>query len=215
MDYPDNSYASRERRVAEDNPEKSEPLVKGKVIRGKKSIGSRIAEVFSGEDARSVVNSVIWDTLVPTIRDAMTEAIVQSIERMFRGESRPPSRRPGYRPSDDYRRHNYRQYTPPSRDERTRPPAGRRPRGGSNLSYRNILLESRADADNVMHAMEDKLSRFGSVSVAELYRILDVDETEIDYTDEENGWFSARGWDVRWEQDGYRLVFSRTEPLRD
>lgn len=224
-EFPDNSYeARRAKKVASAagiqpaTPEREEPLkLRGKVVRKKRPIKARFAEVFTGEDIRSVGSSLWFDTIVPAIQDAIEDALRDGISRVIRGNSEPRGRDrrdSGYRPNEPYtRRHNYQQYSS-RRDERTRPPAGRRSRKDA-LDYRDIILDNRADADDILYRLEDKISRFGNVAIADLYNILEADEDDIDYTDHERGWYSARGFRVESSRDGFRLVFPRPEHLNN
>jgi hypothetical protein len=227
-EFPDNSYEARRAKkvsqAADMQPsisgkaEDIEPSkLRGKVVRKKKTIGDRFRQVFTGEDIRSVGSSLWYDTIVPALQDAVEDALRDGISRVIRGGSADDSRRDrrgGYRPNSPYTsRHNYQQYSSPRRDERTRPPAGRRSRSRDALDYREIVFSDRADADDILFRMEEKISRVGSVSIAQLYHFLDADEDDIDYTDEERGWFSARGFNVAKDRNGYRLVFPRPEHL--
>lgn len=223
-EFPDNSYeARRAKKVAAatgiqpSTPE--EPLkLRGKVVRKKRPIRARFAEVFTGEDLRSVGNSLWYDTIVPAVQDAIKDALWEGITRVIGGgsEGRGRDRRDsGYRPNEPYtRRHNYQQHYSQRRDERTRPPAGRRSRKDA-LDYRDIILDNRADADDILYRMEDKISRFGNVAIADLYNIMDADEDDIDYTDHERGWYSARGFRVQSTRDGFLLVFPQPEHLKN
>jgi hypothetical protein len=220
-EFPDNSYqARRAKKVGEildmNKQEKTEPIkLRGKVGTKKKPIWNRFLDTFTGEDARSVVHSIIWDDIAPALRDMFVDSLLSGVERTLRGESgRPKDRRyGGYRPGSPYTsRHNYGQYSQqPRREERTRPPAGRARAG---LDYRDITLDNRDDADDIIYALEDKISRFGNAAIADLYKLLEADEDDIEYTDHERGWYSARGFRADKNRDGsYTLVFPRPERL--
>lgn len=222
-EYPDNSFKAKRQQQAPsietDKADKIEPVVQGRVMRKKRSIGGRIAEVFTGEDARSVVRNMWTEQLLPGVRDIAFNAAQEFMFRAFFGDSRPSSNyRSSFRSGGGFTpgRTNYQQYSPTSsrRDPSTRPPAGRRS-GRGPQGYKDIVLGTRAEAEGVLNAMEGRIHRNRSVSIGELYQLLGIPESEYDWTDSVWGWWSARGFDVEIDRDGYRLVFPHPESLED
>ena len=97
-DYPSNSHKKKTPPKAIEEAKKVERVVEGEVIRRKKPLGKRFAELFIGGDAKSVGSYVMFEVLLPAVKDTLADAMSQGVERMLFGEARSTSRRTGRRP---------------------------------------------------------------------------------------------------------------------
>ena len=91
--YKPNSHKSKKAAVEGEKTDRPEitQVVKGASER-KKPLGKRIAETFTGDDARSVLDYVVLDLIVPTGKALFLDALSQGGERLlFGGGSRPRS----------------------------------------------------------------------------------------------------------------------------
>lgn len=205
-DFPGNTH-KREVVVQEPKEEtrKVSRITKGAATKNKKTLGKRFAEVFIGGDAKSVFEYIFVDVLVPALKDALVEAATQGIERTLFGDSRSGSRRPTYRSSSSSYT-SYNQYSRPQpKREDPRPTPSRR----SN-SYEDLVLPSRSDAENVLEAIYELLSKYGSATVSDLYELTGITPNFID---EKWGWYVLDGSRVRRVANGYLLDLPRPEPL--
>lgn len=218
-DFPPNSHKMKkslrdEPEEIEAAPEKKvEKVVEGKVIRRKKPLGKRFKEVFIGGDAQSVGQYVFFDILIPAAKDLAVDMASQGAERLFFGEdnyrrsSRSRNRHSATRIYHDYQRYS-------SRDPRDRPPS---PRESGRYSRRHldtddIILATRAEAEEVIDRMYDLLNRYEVVAVAELYEL--IGESGGPYTNSNWGWTDLRGTGIRRVREGYLLDLPRPEPLK-
>lgn len=210
--FPSNSNESKPTEP-EKEPKKFEKVVEGNVIRRKKTLTARFLDTFFGDDSRNAAQYVMSDVLIPAVRETIADAISQGVERMIFGEVRSTSRRTGRRPGDSGPYVSYNRYSSPSstrpRSHRDEPRTMSRRERGSH-DFGNIILATRAEAEEVIHRLVIALEQYESVSVADLYELLGMDS---DYTDDNWGWTDLRRADVRRVPDGYRLVLPRTEPL--
>jgi len=73
---------------------KSSPIVDKPPRKMKKSRWGRFLEVFvGGEDAESLGDYIMFDVLVPTIKNTITEIVTNGVEMILFGDERPSSRR--------------------------------------------------------------------------------------------------------------------------
>jgi hypothetical protein len=202
-EFPPNSVRAKLESSEPDTPEdkKVEPVVKGEVVRRKKPLSKRFHETFLGGDARGTAQYVVFSVLIPAAKDMLVEAGAQGIERLVYGESkrRPSRSAPGHIA--------YNRMTPSDRP----PPAQMSRRARSRFDFDEIILQSRGEAEEVLDRMFDLLSRYDSVSVADLYELTGVQSA---HTDQKWGWTDLRGSSVhRTRSGGFLLDLPEPNPL--
>ena len=195
-EYKSNSHRSKETERAEREVKKVERVVNGKVKSKKKN---KFADTFISEDAASVKEYIIFDVLIPAAKNAISDMVTTGIQMMLYGEVRGTSKTKGSKVSyskyyDDRRDRDY--------DRRSRTRAG--------YDYDEIVLESRAEAEEVLNSMDELLERYGLVSVADLYDLVGITGN---YTDNKYGWTNLRHASVQRLRDGYLLKLPRAIPL--
>lgn len=195
-EYKSNSHRSKETERAEREVKKVERVVNGKVKSKKKN---KFADTFISEDAASVKEYIIFDVLIPAAKNAISDMVTTGIQMMLYGEVRGTSKTKGSKVSyskyyDDRRDRDY--------DRRSRTRAG--------YDYDEIILESRAEAEEVLNSMDELLERYGLVSVADLYDLVGITGN---YTDNKYGWTNLRHASVQRLRDGYLLKLPRAIPL--
>lgn len=208
-DFPPNSMSSKEEpepeKVKEVKQVTSEPAK-----RRKKSLGSKFKGMFISGDARSAGNYVMFDVLLPAAKDMIVESGQQMIEKVIFGETRrrrggaPPQATPGY--------HNYNQYSmrQQSQQQQTRPNVSRTAR--AHHDFDEIVLPTRAEAEEVLERLFDIVSRYEQASVADLYVLVGI---QGEHTDYKWGWSNIRGSTVsKLRGGGYVLDLPEPEPLR-
>lgn len=160
------------------------PIVSGTTR--KRPIGSKIAEAFTGDDARSVGVYVFYDVAIPAIKELIVKSGQEALSRLFFGTSRLPS---------TTTRQGFVNYQALSAQRQTSP-TGRAgeadgPRSLSNTSralmnYDEIVLSTRADAEQVLMALRDRIERFDVTTLSDLLEMIGVSP---DFTDHKFGWF--------------------------
>lgn len=192
-EYKSNSHRSKE---IEREEKKVERVVKGQVKSKKKN---KFADTFISEDAASVKEYIIFDVLIPAAKNAISDMVTTGIQMMLYGEVRGGSKSKGSKVS-------YSKYY----DDRRERDYDRRSRTRSGYDYDEIILESRAEAEEVLNSMDDLLERYGLVSVADLYDLVGITGN---YTDNKYGWTNLRHASVQRLRDGYLLKLPRAIPL--
>jgi hypothetical protein len=204
QEFPPNSARSK---VEPETPEdkKVESVVKGEVIRRKKPLGKRFHETFFGGDARGTATFVVGSVLIPAAKDMLVDAGAQFIERLVYGETRRRTIQRGPNPMGTI---SYNRMSQPS--DRP-PPATLSRRARARHEFDEIVLSTRAEAEEVLDRMFDLLSRYDSVSVADLYELTGI---RSEHTDHKWGWTDLRGTGVaRTRSGGYLLDLPEPSPL--
>ncbi len=209
--FPANSHKSKAPVPKKEEKPKLEKVVAGEVLRRKKPLGKRIAETFGATDMKSVGGFVLIDVLVPAAKDMVADAISQGIERMLFGEARSLSRRP----NKQYHNSGYVSYNrySPSSANRESPPfrgSGISRRSRATHNFDEIILETRAEAEEVIERLFDLIERYQSATVADLYELVGIQGS---YTDDKWGWIDIRGAGITRIRNGYLLDLPRPEPL--
>lgn len=189
---------------------KIEKVVTSEVVRRKKSFGTKLREMFVGADADTVKEYVVQDVLVPALKDMISDASSGALDRILYGDSSRYNRR---RRNDFDRPHGHVAYNRmgPS-DRRGRSDEHRRnsPRRKSSNVIDEVILATRAEAQEVLDRMYDLLQRYEAVSVSDLNELLGLSGQ---YTDDKWGWLDLRGSDIRRLREGYLLTLPDPEPL--
>ena len=212
-DFPGNSYNAQSSKSAkasakDSNPEpekKTEKVISGEVIRRKKGPFSKFKETFTGEDASSVGTYLVFEVFVPAIKNTVSDAVSQGIERLLFGDSRGRSSNSGSR-STSYTPYN-RMYRGRESDQR---PRSISPRGRSNHSFDEIILDSRGEAEEVLDKLSDLVREFGVATVSDLYDLVGISR---EHTDDKWGWTNLRSASVRRVREGCLLDLPPTEPV--
>lgn len=197
-EYVSNSLKSKEQ---EKTPEKrvEKPVVQVPAKTRKKGELRKFSDVFISEDASNVKSYILQDVLLPTIKDTISNIIKSSVDMILFGESRGNSNKnnsykPSYRSYYDDRNDSYYR-----RDTHT------------PYSFDDVLLDSRADAEEVLNGLIDIIEKYGVVSVADLYDLVGIVGV---YTDNKYGWTDLRTAHVERDRSGaYYIKLPRALPL--
>lgn len=196
-EFPSNSFSSKEKDM-EKKEKKVERIVKTKVVKRKKSLGERFAEVFLGDSSANVGSYIIYDVLIPAAKDTLSDIVTGGIEMLLYGDRGGSSTHRRVR--DRGRSYvSYRSYYD-EKDSRRDSMSERSSRRKQNLD--DILLESRSEAEAVLENMIDIVREFDAVTVADLYQMVGI---HTDYTDNKWGWDNLSASYVERTRGGYRL----------
>ena len=186
QDFPANSAKARDRIEGaphNERPKKVEQVTSAQADRRPRGLGRRFKETFVGGSARGAIDYMILEVVIPAVQDTMIDAFQGGVERLIRGESRP--RRGGTSSYSgghvDYRGMSMNRPPPSrtiSRQSRTRHDFG------------EIVIQNRQEAEEVIDRMFDILSRYGTVTVADLYELTGI---QSGHTDTKWGWTALRG----------------------
>ncbi|WNM72439.1 hypothetical protein SEA_MOSSY_60 [Gordonia phage Mossy] len=219
--YPSNSRNVQPtkmaaKKVASEQAEKKtdkkiEQITVNSVVRRKKPLSKRFTESFVGGDAQSVGAYIVADVLLPAAKDMIADAVSQGIEKMLFGEARGPRARPaGNRGTGGATTHvSYNRYSGNSNQRSTQSAMSYRARETHNFD--EIILSTRAEAEEVLDNLFSLVSDYDVATVADLYGM--VGQT-AQYTDEKWGWSDIRGTSVTRVKGGYLLDLPRPEFIK-
>lgn len=209
------NYQSMRKGPQKDTPPKGperpgmDKLEVGATVR-KKPLGKRIAETMTGDDARTVGDYVLFDVVIPAVKNLFFDAASQGLERTLFGTVR----RQGSGPSNISKYHA---------KPNTRSPLGRafEPDGPTrtmsqtaraNHDFDGIVLEDAIEADRVLEALKAYIEQYNIASVSDLYDAVGVTGS---FQDEKWGWFpdDVRHFGKQRVRNGYLLNLPRPSSI--
>lgn len=192
--YPGNSDRAKEKKEIV-------PVAKARVKR--ESTARKVVGEIIREDARSVGETVLWDVIIPTVKNLISDTVIRGIESMLYGDSRPRSR------------NNYSDYSGYSRPKGSRDrPVERRERRSARQAEpeRNeIIFDTRSDANDVIDRMSDIIDQYGQASLADLNALIGASSNFID---DNWGWTDMGSFNVRQVRDGFMLTHDEPQSLK-
>ena len=178
-DYKPNSHLSKmEQSNPTDDKKKIEKVVSGTVKVKKKSEIHKIKDIFVSEDAGNIKSYILNDVLIPTIKQTISDIVKNVIDMTLFGGNGSKGRN-SIASTVSYR--NYYDRGNSIQRGTTRTTTG--------YNYDDITIDSRGEAEEVLTRMDELISCYGVVSVADLYDLIGVTGS---YTDNKYGWTNIR-----------------------
>ena len=196
-DYKANSRKLREKQNENQSNKKIEKVVSGTVTTKKKTGVSKFADVFMPEDINNVKSYILQDVLIPAAKKAISDVI----DMLLYGESGRNKK------TSTASKISYRSYFDSSSNRRD--PSSARIRNG--FEYDELLFDTRGDAEAVLDGLDEALSKYGVVSVGDLYDLADVSTNN--YMVNEYGWSDIRCAAVVRVKDKYMLKLPKAKPI--
>lgn len=196
-DYPGNSRREKE-EVSDDRP-RMKKVIEGAAVERKKPLSRRVAETFTGDDARTVGDYILFDIVIPAAKSMMSDAVSQGVERMLFGTSSSYRGRSsssysyGNRSQGSAYTSRYRPDRRPQEEPRERRREERRPK--NDFLGGEIILETRTDAEVLLDNMREAIGLYQSVSVADVDDFLGI--TDDDWMRRQWGWVTIDNASVR------------------
>lgn len=212
---PGNSHSGASSSKNEPDKKRVERVVHGEVTTRKPSFGRRLRESFFPGHAETVGEYVLWDVLVPSIKDVVADMGISFMERMLFGDSRSSGRRPSQRGGGT--QVSYQSMSGPAAARRgIRPDPRDEPRtmsarGGPSFDLEEIVFGSRIDAESALIALEDAIGVYRAATVADLYDIVGLTGP---YTAQDWGWANLDGVVPRRAGGGWVLDLPRVDRLK-
>jgi hypothetical protein len=203
-DFPPNSETSKKGSPSD---KKITPIVTTGATKRKKSLRRQFSETFVAGDAKTAIRYVLFDVLLPAAKDMIVEAGSQGIEKLIfgdsrrRGSTRPQAGPTGYVSYNRYSMGGSRSSGPERAMSRT---------ARSRHNFDEIIMDNRAEAEEVIDRLFDVVNRYDSASVADLYELVGLSST---HTDHKWGWEDLTGAGVSRIRGGYLLDLPEPEPL--
>jgi len=199
-EYKPNSHKYKEDQNRSSPEKKVEKVIAGTVKSKKKSEIRKFTDVFISEDIDNVKSYILLDVLIPAIKKAISDIVTNGIDMILYGETGK------IKSNSTASKVSYRSYY----DGRN----GRRDysaiRTKISYNYDDIIFDNRGEAEDVLSRMDELISTYGLVSVADLYDLVGVTGN---YTDNKYGWTNIRNASVIRVRDGYMLKLPKALPL--
>ena len=178
---------------------KVEKVVTGNVTVKKKSVLTKMRDMFISEDADKVGGYLLMDVLVPSVKRAIVDIIKSSADMIFgtTGSKNNSTTKYSYGgiPYVNYSSSNKKPEQPVSR---------------SQYEIGDISFENRADAEEVLSKMDDIISVYGQVSVADL---CDLVGAPCEYVANKYGWKDLHDAAPIRTGNGFSLRLPKSKPL--
>lgn len=204
--YTPNSHKYREEQKNTPPAEKRVQKVVKTPVKTKKNELRKFADIFISEDVSSVKSYIFMDVLVPAIKKAVYDIVTNGIDMfLYGGSGRGKGTSSGSKV-------NYRSYY----DQKNNNNNSGGSRGSENSKSRNgfeyddIVFNNRGEAEAVKEQMQATIGRYGVVTVADLYDMVDL---SAPFTSQKYGWMDVSGTEVMRVRDGYVLKLPRAVPI--
>lgn len=200
--FPSNSDSSKRQPEEKD----LQQVTSGEVKRRKKPLSSRFSEVLLAGTPRDATQYVMFEVLLPAAKENIAEGIESWFRQLMFGNT---ARRGASTPASGATGHiNYGGRFAMGAKQAARAMSTQ---ARTTHDFDEIILDSRAEAENVIDQLYEVVSSHGSVSVADLYALVGIAGTHVDRT---WGWEDLRGAGVSRVRGGYLLDLPRPQPLR-
>lgn len=195
-EYKSNSHKSRERQNEPIPEKKVEKVISGSAKSKKKSGLRKITNIFVPEDVEDVKSYIFEDIVVPAVKDIILDAVKAflGVKGGSRGKSTTASKVSYRKYYDDRDRRDYSGVT------RTR----------TGYEYDDVIIENRGEAEDALSRMDELISTYGLVSVADFYDLVGI---AGNYTDNKYGWTDIRSASVIRVREGYMIKLPKALPL--
>ena len=198
-DYPSNANGVKKEEV--------KPVVRGNVKR-KTSIWRGVRDEFISEDAPTVGSYILYDILLPALRDLISDIGHVALDMAMGTDNRRYRSRRDDRSYISYNRY----YDDRDRRKRDRDDERYEVRR-RNRDFTDMVIEYREDAEDVLDRMCDYIERFGDVPVSYFFDLCG-ETVPGDFTKDDWGWTNLAGARVvKAGRKGYMIDFPKVRPI--
>lgn len=207
--------------MAEEEKKSIKPIVQVDQDKVKKSTGRQFVQSFIVEDFGVVRDYLLFDILVPAVKDTIVDTACSAINMIFNGSDYNVKRNRWN--SSNWNSQNKTNYGTIYRTDNTgyfnRRQPDRRPIDDSgwgrrsNMDYMDIPFDTRPDAEKVLDAMRDILDQYPSVSVADFYDLVGYNYGN-NYTCNDYGWTDLSNVTVTWSRGAWYIALPRAIVIR-
>lgn len=202
--YTPNSHKYKEEQKNALSEEKRVQKVVKTPVKMKKNEVRKFADIFISEDIASVKNYIFMDVLVPAVKKAIYDIVTNGIDMfLYGGSGKGKATTSGSKVS-------YRSYY----DQKNASSSGYRgsesTKTHNGFEYDDIIFDNRGEAEAVKQQMQAASVKYGFVTVADLYDMVDL---PAPYTSQKYGWMDVSSAEAVRVRDGYMLKLPRAVPI--
>lgn len=180
---------------------KVEKVVEGKVKTRSKPLSRKFVETFLNDSLDSVKSYIIFDVLIPAIKDTFSEVVNKGLDMLLYGDIRGSNGRK--RGGQTFV--SYSGFSSPS----TRPKEG----SGRNRTMndlQDLIFETRGEAEEVLTNLLDIIADYQVVSVADLYDLVGI---TAPFTANRYGWTELGSANVSRIREGYIINLPKPKAI--
>jgi len=171
--------------VSEEKPKMSKAF-DGKARVRKKTTGRKLMEVFFSDEIPNLGDYILYDLLVPELRDMVADMWHNCVDMLFYGKNKRGAGRRVARGGGGTIV-TYDQMSTSKNANITR--SSRR----SVYDVMDVIFDDRGSAELVLDQMIDYISRYKEASVHDFYDACEVSDSSTNYNDNYYGWKDLRG----------------------
>ena len=175
----------------------------GKAKLKERSLGSKFRDTFIGEEIGDAKSYILFDVIVPAIKEMIVDTVENAVEMIFGVGSRRS--RVKDRKSDNV---SYTAYYKSSRESSNK--SNREPVDRDGYNFKDVLVETRGEAEEILDILVDHIDQYYQVSVGDL---IDAMDQTPKFTDYKYGWTNLKSAYVKRVRDGYLVVLPKPELL--
>lgn len=194
-----NTYSSIAKPTEDDKPQEREKrvekIISGKISEAKPAPMKTFLKMLFADDIKEIKSHFIWEVLAPEIRTGIYNASKDLVDMIFLGSTRKRNSSSIVKPKVSYSNSSVRQDTQSSVSSARQTP-----------EYEDILFDSISDAHDVLDTMIDIIERYGHVTVADFYDLIDK---ECKWTENKYGWTNLGAARVKRVHGGYIIEFPK------
>lgn len=195
-----NRDKQKKKEAEERRPQK---IITSEVTTKEKSATKKFAEKFFEDEVSNVKTYILWDVIIPAIKNVISDIVGNSVDMMLYGRTRNRSQR-GTSTGNTTMVGGLSGYTGYGTFSSRQ--TGISQRNRDNYDLDEFVFQSRADAEMVLDTLKEIVSKYKAASVADL---CDLIGRSSQYTDVKYGWTDLRGADVQRVREGYVLIMPR------
>lgn len=202
--YKPNSHKYKEEQKRISMEQKSKKVINGQVTTKKKTGFQKFTSNIVNEDMPKVKEYILSDVLIPSIKKAISDIVRNGIDMLLYGEAgrNRDSRTQGSKISYTKYYNNPIGGVGSGKDNYSR---------SSVFDFDDIILSSRGDAELVLNLMDETISKYGFVKVADLYDFVGI--TTNNHCANSYGWTDLRSARITGVRDGYVLNLPKALPI--
>ena len=195
-EYSSNSHKSKAAEIPEKKVEKA---ITGVAKKKQKGGVQKLTDVFLTEDISSVKNYILMDVVIPAVKKGISDIVTNGIDMLLYGENGSSKKQ------STASKVSYRSYYESGKERNSQIQHTR-----LGYNYDDIVLDNRGEAEDVLTRMDELISTYGMVSVADLYDLVGI---TCNYTDNKYGWTDVRSASIVRIREGYLIKMPKAMPL--
>lgn len=206
---PSNSDKSKkDQQKTEERRKDIAPVIDTPVVRRKQPMGKKFADTFLSESLEDVKSYVIFDVLVPKIKDTFLDMVNEGLNLLFNGDPRSTrksgGRVTGYSPN----KISYQKYYDSPKSTSSSTMASRR---RDFYDFEQMIVGSKGEAENIIDHMIDILEQYEVVTVGDLFQLCNLTPEDPDFN---YGWTDLSHASTKRVNGGYLLDLPRAKNIR-